>query len=90
MKDLIEELRSDALERGFARRIFNNRGVTSRSLGAGGSQEWALAANYRLSAEANRIEWPRVARIFDGLADSYEQGARREDAEAERRRRGLD
>lgn len=90
VKDLIEELRSDALERGFARRIFNNRGVTSRSLDAGGSQEWALAAKYRSSAEANRIEWPRVARIFDGLADSYEQDARREDAEAERRRRGLD
>ena len=90
VKDLIEELRSDALERGFARRMFNNRGVTSRSLDAGGTQEWALAANHRSSAEAIRTEWPRVARIFDSLADSYERDARREDAEAERRRRGLD
>lgn len=90
VRDLVEEIRSDHLDRGFGRRIFNNRGVTSRSLDAGGRQEWDLAAKYRSIAGENRCTWPRLARIFDGLVETYEADARREDAAAERRRRGLD
>lgn len=34
--------------------------------------------------------WPRTAAIFRRLAETYEAYARREDADAERRNRGLD
>lgn len=90
VRDLIEELKNDRIEAGFGRRIFNNRGVTMRSPDAGGQQEWELARQYREWAAAMRPEWRRLARVFDGLADTYEADARREDAAAERRRRGLD
>jgi hypothetical protein len=90
VKHLIQKTRSDQLDRGFGTKVFNNRGVVSRSLDAGGKSEWKLAADFRAQAEANRARWPRVARIFDRLADTYEADARHEDARAERRRRGLD
>jgi len=90
VKTLIQNLRSDQIDRGFELRIFNNRGVVTRALDAGGKAEWALAAEYREKASGNRSQWPRVARIFERLAETYEADARREDAEAERRRRGMD
>lgn len=90
VKHLIEEVRSEQLDRGFEIRTFNNRGVVSRSLDAGGKMEWKLAEDFRTKADLTRTQWPRVARIFERLAESYEADARREDAEAERRRRGLD
>lgn len=90
VRDLIEDLRNDRIDAGFQRRIFNNRGATMRSLDAGGQQEWELAQKYRSQAAEMRPRWRRLARIFDGLADTYEADARREDAAAERRRRGLD
>ncbi len=90
VRDLIEELQSENVDSGFRRRIFNNRGATSRSLDEGGRQEWALAESYRASAEKMRPTWSRLARIFEDLAAEYEGHARREDAAAERRRRGID
>lgn len=90
VRDLLEELRSERIEAGFARRIFNNRGATMRSPDAGGQQEWELVRKYRAQAADMRPRWRRLARVFDGLADTYEVEARREDAAAERRRRGLD
>ncbi len=90
VKTLIQNLRSDQIDTGFELRIFNNRGVVTRALDAGGRAEWALAAEYREKASENRSQWPRVARIFERLAETYEADARREDAEAERRRRGMD
>lgn len=90
VRDLLEELKNDRVDAGFARRVFNNRGATMRSLDAGGAQEWELVRKYRAQAAEMRPRWRRLARIFDGLADTYEADARREDAAAERRRRGLD
>lgn len=89
VKTLSQNLRSDQIDSGFEMRIFNNRGVVTRALDAGGKAEWALAAEYRDKASENRSQWPRVARIFERLAETYEADARRADAEAERRRRGM-
>ena len=66
------------------------RGATSRSLTDGGEQERMLAADFRQRAAGFRDSYPRVARILNAMAESYEADARREDREAERRRRGLD
>jgi hypothetical protein len=88
VRDLLEDLRSPRLEAGLQIGIFNARGVTSRGLMDGGRQEWDLARTYRDQAEA-AVAWPRTRRVLIQLAESYERDARREDAEAEGRRRGL-
>jgi hypothetical protein len=68
---------------------YNNRGVTSRGLLEGGSQERALADHYRQKADLIRDEWPRSAALLVGIAESYESDARRNDADSERWREGL-
>lgn len=90
VRALLEELQNDRIDRGLEIRVLNNRGVTSRSLEEGGQQEWKLAEGYRSRAEQFVTRWPRTAAIFRRLAESYEADARREDAQAERRSRGLD
>jgi hypothetical protein len=90
VRDLLEEVQSDAMDSGLRMRIYNNRGVTSRSLHDGGQQEWDLAADYRSRAEGFSARWPRTASILRSLAAGYESEARREDSRAELRRRGLD
>lgn len=90
VRDLLEELQNDRIDRGLEIRVFNNRGVTSRSLDEGGQKEWKLAEDYRARAEQFVTRWPRTAAIFRRLAETYKADARREDARAERRSRGLD
>jgi hypothetical protein len=90
VRNLLEELESDQIDRGLEIQLFNQRGVTSRSLDEGGKQEWALAHDYERRAEALLEKWPRMSAIYRRLSEGYAADARREDAEAERRRRGLD
>jgi hypothetical protein len=90
MQDPLEELQNDRVDEEFEMRIRNSLGVTSRSPFDGGKQEWDLAAGFHQKAGRLQVEWPRMAAIFDQLADAYQGDARREDASAERRRRGLD
>jgi hypothetical protein len=49
-----------------------------------------MAAGHRARAEQFVTRRPRTAAIFRRLAETYEADARREDANAERRSRGLD
>ncbi len=90
VRDLLEELQNDQIDRGLEIRLTNNRGVTTRSLDAGGGLEWDLAKDYLQRAKHLVTRWPRMAAIYRRLAERYGSHARREDAEAERRRRGLD
>lgn len=90
VRDLIEELQSDPLDEGVETELYNQRGITSRGLEEGGGQERALAAKYREEADRVADQWPRSASILRELAKTYEHDARRNDAEAEQRRRGLD
>jgi hypothetical protein len=90
IRDLFEEQHSDQLEAGFDIGTFNERGVTSRSLDAGGAQERSLAAKYREDAKQCEDQWPRTAALLRSLADQYERDARGEDNSAERFRRGLE
>jgi hypothetical protein len=90
VRDLLEKVQSDALDSGVRTRVYNNRGVTTRSLHDGGKQEWDLAADYRSRAQRFGARWPRTANILRSLAEGYESEARREDSQAELRRRGLD
>jgi hypothetical protein len=88
--DLVEELDDDRIDQGIRIGLSNARGVTTRSLTEGGEQERKLAAEFRERAARFRDSHHRVARILRNVAEGYEADARREDREAERRRRGLD
>jgi hypothetical protein len=90
IRDLLEDLQNDDIERGLQTEVYNKRGVTSRGPEDGGSQERDLAAGYRADAERFADEWPRTAAVLRAIAQGYEQDARHNDAEAERRRQGLD
>ncbi|MFE9174335.1 hypothetical protein ACFYNZ_33685 [Streptomyces kebangsaanensis] len=89
VRDLLEEINSRDLERGLSIGIYNKRGVTSRGLLDGGTQESELARSFREQAE-HAHAWPRTRKLLKGLAESYEAEARREDHEAERRHQGLE
>jgi hypothetical protein len=82
VRDIIEALASEALERGIQTATFNRRGVTTRSLTAGGTQERELARQYRNHAEGV-MQWPRTAATLLAIAESFEEMADREDREAE-------
>jgi hypothetical protein len=88
--ELIEELDDDEIDDGIRIGLSNARGGTSRSLTEGGEQERTLAVDFRQRADLFRDSHPRVARILNAMAESYEADARREDRKAERQRRGLD
>lgn len=83
-------------EQAFATGLFvgkrNLRGVVTRRIAEGGSQERALATGYSSDAERVRASWPETAAFLDRLAGSYLDEASREDAEAEtdRRRYGIE
>ena len=89
VRDLLEEIRSDRLDRGLEMGIYNRRGVTSRGVFEGGNKEGGLAAGYREAADA-AVGSPRTAKLLRRLADSYERDAERIEGEAEGLRRGVD
>ena len=90
VRDLLERVQSPHLEDGLRTQILNSRGVTSRDPLAGGDQERHLAEHYRGLAAQFDDRWPRTAAVLRQVAESYDRGARREDEDAERLRRGLD
>ena len=85
VRDLIDELGNEDVERGIESGVFNQRGVVSRSLTAGGVQERRLAETYRGYADALNDGWPRTAAMLRRISDTYDSWARREDVEAELR-----
>ncbi|MGI4896129.1 MAG: hypothetical protein ACRYF3_13555 [Janthinobacterium lividum] len=89
IRDLLEEIRSDRLDRGLEMGIYNRRGVTGRGVFDGGKKESGLAAQYRSAADA-AAGWPRTAKLLRRLADSYEHDAEQIEGEAEGLRRGVD
>ncbi|MFS0732308.1 helix-turn-helix domain-containing protein [Microbacterium sp. 1P10UB] len=81
VRDLIEELASRELERGFGSSARNARGMWTKSLYEGGIQERELAQRFTFRADEAR-EWRRTSRVLRRIAESYEQQARAEDASA--------
>jgi hypothetical protein len=90
VRDLIEELGSQEIERGLYTGMLNARGTTSRGLEEGGSQERSLAEKFSSAAGALADRWPATARVLRAVRDSYDRDARREEGDAERFRRGLE
>ena len=87
--NMIEEIGSDEIDRGFSTAVFNSRGVVSGSIWEGGEQERELADRYHKISYELENDWHRTAAIFSRLASHYEKSALTLDAEAEARQRGI-
>ncbi len=85
VRDLIDDLGEENIERGFEMGVYNSRGTFSRSLTEGGEQERQLSERHKGYADVLNDEWPRTAAMLRRIADVYASEARREDVEAELR-----
>jgi hypothetical protein len=85
VREVIESVKSPDLEAGLEGERINSRGVVTRTLREGGSQERELVDLYRGHASLIRERWPRTAALLGRLADHYQHLGRREDEDAELR-----
>lgn len=83
VRNIVELIRSDALDTGLHIGKKSRRGVTSRGVFDGGDQERELDEEYGAMAAQAASRWPRTARILRGIADSYREESRIHDARAE-------
>jgi len=86
VRNVIEKLANDEIDRGLMMERFNLRGVYSKALYEGGDQERALANQYRDWATQARSRWPRMARVLEMIAEQWDEHGRREDERAEQRK----
>jgi len=82
VRNVIERLKNQLLDKHIWIALRNNRGVVSRSLFDGGKLERSLAEQYNGWAAQIRAKWPRTAAILRSLAQSYEAQAHDEDVSA--------
>lgn len=83
VRNIIEELANSTIEDCWYCQILNNRGVTTRSLTAGGDLERTLEKQYKEYAELTRDRWSRTANVLRKIAERYHQKALSEDVRAE-------
>jgi hypothetical protein len=83
VRNVIEKLRADDIDRGLITERHNMRGFYTKALYEGGAQERALARQYREWADVSRVHWPRMAQVLEAIAQSWEEHARQEDVRAE-------
>lgn len=79
IREVIENLESTELERGFRMGVRNDRDLVMKDPSAGGASERALAEQYDGFAVAIRAGYPRTARVMRELANSYRHEASVED-----------
>nr|WP_145403098.1 hypothetical protein [Paenibacillus xylanexedens] len=85
VRDILESLENDVVERGLILELFNQRGVVTRSFSEGGRQERELAANYDDQASDFQFIWPRTAAVLKQISQGYVRDAAWEDNRAELR-----
>lgn len=83
VRDLIDDLRSRMVERGFYLGLVNKRGVTWRRPTDGGVQERERAQHYRRLSRDLRLEWPRTSAVLEQLAKHYSRDGDDSDADAD-------
>ena len=83
VRDIIDDIANPRLESGFHCQVMNNRGVTTRGLTDGGSQERVLSGQYDADADQITDAWPRTASVLRGIARNYRHHAEREDRSAD-------
>jgi len=85
VRDEIERLASQEIERAIQIERFNMRGVHGRGVYEGGDQERDLADTYRRDAALSST-WPRTAALLLAIAKTWEEQAKHVDTEAAQRR----
>lgn len=86
LREVLEEIQSEAISRGIVLGVYNSRGVHARA--EGGDAERALAQKYRNWARALEFSHPFVAAtILKSLTDTYEQEGAGHDTESRIQRR---
>jgi hypothetical protein len=88
VRNVVEKLEADHIDEGLVIERINMRGVYTKDPYEGGTQERALASQYRGWAEISRARWPRMARVLEAIAQSWEGYAHREDKQAEQEKLG--
>ncbi|PFK50067.1 hypothetical protein [Bacillus cereus] len=83
VREVIERVKSDEIDRGIRIGILNSRTATIRQRYAGGLKERELASKYEENAKKIELTSPRTANILRSIAKSYEFSAEREDMEVE-------
>jgi len=82
VREVIDQVESGDLARGFRIGTLNARGVVRKSIGEGGEQERRLAERYGRFADATSGGWPRISGILRRFAEHYRVEAGREDERA--------
>jgi hypothetical protein len=82
---IIDKTESRELEAGFMIGIYNKRGVVTNSINEGGKQERSLAEQYKNYSENVSNQYPRTIAILKKVAERYENEAKSEDKETEKR-----
>ena len=85
--EVMEAIASPEIASGFEIGVYNSRGVHSRSMDEGGSQERDLSAKYRAWAQRLAFDYPHVARSLERIAGSYDRDAEQEDVDVLARKR---
>ena len=85
VRAIFEAVTTDKILWGFDMGIFNQRGITTRSIKAGGEQEREQVKKYRAYAEKCKVAWPRTALALRRIADNYDAHAKWQDELAETR-----
>lgn len=83
VRNLIEKLRSDMIDKHIPIGIYNGRGVTSRGVYDGGKQERSLSDKYLEMSKKVSIKWPRTAAILRSISESYQWDAKRFDVDSD-------
>jgi len=83
VRNVIERLNNETIDRHIQNEIYNSRGVTSRGLNDGGKQERELAERYKKMSDALKVKWPRTSAMLRGIAKSYEDQAKYEDVDSD-------
>lgn len=85
VRDEIERIGSDDLQRGIYTERRNMRGVTTRGVYDGGDQERELSAKYEFWQSKASL-WPRTSALLGALAESWKRDAEDHDVDAEQRK----
>ena len=80
VRQVIEELRSEPLEEGFAVEKYNSRGVVTKAIFEGGKQERDISDHFR--SLARKITSPRTSELLHRMAKHYAHYADAEDLRA--------
>ncbi|MDP9475987.1 MAG: hypothetical protein M3R38_09925 [Actinomycetota bacterium] len=68
VRDLLEDLENEGVERGIELAVYNNRGVVSRGLDEGGEQERRLVNTHGGDADTLSDRWPRASALLRRIA----------------------